>query len=73
MLVLSRKKYEELVIQVGGDTVIVRVVDLRRSGVRLGIIAPKSVAVHRQEVARRIDQEQRATSGVAAEAEPVAV
>lgn len=47
MLVLSRKIGESIVID--GD-VTVTVVDIQRDKVRLGINAPKSVAVHRQEV-----------------------
>ncbi len=54
MLVLSRKKGEQLVIRLGEETVVIRVADLGCDRVRLGVIAPKSVVVHREEVARRI-------------------
>jgi carbon storage regulator len=47
MLVLSRKKNESIVIN---NDVIVTVVEIRGDKVRLGIVAPKEVAVHRQEV-----------------------
>jgi len=47
MLVLSRKVNETIVI---GNDVVITVVDIRRDKVRLGIEAPKSVSVHRQEV-----------------------
>lgn len=57
MLVLTRRKYEQLTIQVGSETVTVRVVDVGRDRVRLGITAPPSVAVHREEVALRIARE----------------
>lgn len=60
MLVLTRRKYEQLVITLGDQTVIVRVVDVGRDRVRLGIIAPKEVAVHREEVALRIAEEAQA-------------
>jgi carbon storage regulator len=56
MLVLSRKKDQQLVIQVGEENVLVRVLDVNGDRVRLGIIAPRSVAVHREEVARRIQE-----------------
>ena len=59
MLVLSRKKDQQLVIQLGEETVLVRVLDLNGDRVRLGITAPRSVAVHREEVARRIQEELR--------------
>jgi len=54
MLVLSRKMHEQVYIQLGGETVIVRIVDVGRDRVRLGIEAPRSVIIHREEVARRI-------------------
>jgi carbon storage regulator len=47
MLVLSRRVGERLVI---GDDVVVTVIEVRSDGVRLGIDAPRSVAVHRAEV-----------------------
>ena len=56
MLVLSRKRNEQLVIKLGGETVVIRVLDIARDRVRIGIIAPHSVAVHREEVARRIQE-----------------
>lgn len=47
MLVLSRKKDE--IIKIGND-ISIMVVDIRGDKVRLGVVAPKSVDVHRQEV-----------------------
>jgi carbon storage regulator len=47
MLVLSRKKNESIVIN---NDVTVTVVEIRGDKVRLGIVAPKDVPVHRQEV-----------------------
>ncbi|HWG47583.1 MAG TPA: carbon storage regulator CsrA [Gemmataceae bacterium] len=47
MLVLSRKKNESIVIN---NDVVVTVVEIRGDKVRLGIVAPKDVPVHRQEV-----------------------
>ena len=51
MLVLSRKRDEEVVI---GDSIIVGIVDIRGDKVRLGIQAPRDVPVHRREVAEQI-------------------
>jgi len=51
MLVLSRKVGEVINI---GSTVTVTVLSYDRGIVRLGITAPKSVAVHRKEVHDRI-------------------
>lgn len=56
MLVLSRKKDEQIVI---GDDVVITVVDFRGNKVRLGIDAPREVAVHRREVYDAIRKEER--------------
>ena len=47
MLVLSRKKNESIVID---NNITITVVEIRGDKVRLGIVAPKDVPVHRQEV-----------------------
>src|ERR1700761_5260537 len=47
MLVLARKKNESIVIN---NDITVTVVEIRGDKVRLGIVAPKEVPVHRQEV-----------------------
>lgn len=54
MLVLSRKKNEEIIID-GHIRVIVT--DIRGDKVRLGIIAHEDIPVHRGEVQERIDRE----------------
>jgi len=48
MLVLSRKLGERIVI---GDRIVVTVVKLDRGQVRLGIEAPREIAVFREEIA----------------------
>ena len=47
MLVLSRKKYEAIVIS---DDIEVYVLEIQEGKVRLGIKAPRCVSVHRREV-----------------------
>lgn len=47
MLVLSRKPNESVII---GENIVVTVIEVRGDKVRLGIQAPREVAVHRQEV-----------------------
>jgi carbon storage regulator len=47
MLVLSRKLGEKICI---GDNICITVVDIDRGKVRLGIDAPRSVPVYRQEL-----------------------
>ena len=52
MLVLSRRESESLVI---GDDVTVRVLSIKGSRVRLGIDAPESVAIKRNELVIDLD------------------
>jgi carbon storage regulator len=47
MLVLSRKKNESIVIN---NDIVIQVVEIRGDKVRLGIVAPRNVPVHRSEV-----------------------
>lgn len=47
MLVLTRKENESIMI---GDDVEVKVLDLKENQVKIGIVAPRAVAVHRREV-----------------------
>lgn len=51
MLILTRRIGETLCI---GDDIEVTVLDVKGGQVRLGIHAPKDVAVHREEIYRRI-------------------
>ncbi|MBC8351415.1 MAG: carbon storage regulator CsrA [Planctomycetes bacterium] len=65
MLVLSRKKNEQIVI---GDDIVITIVDVRADKVRLGIEAPSHVPIHRHEVYRALQQEaQAATASEAAD------
>lgn len=47
MLVLSRKKDESIMI---GDQIEIKILAVEGEQVKLGIVAPKSVIVHRTEV-----------------------
>lgn len=51
MLVLSRKQGESIVI---GEEVTLTIVEIRGDKVRIGIEAPRDIAVHRKEVADAI-------------------
>lgn len=64
MLVLSRQRDESIMI---GDNVQITVVDIRGDKVRLGIIAPPEIAVHRKEVFDAIQRENRKAAGVSTE------
>lgn len=54
MLVLTRKVNQSIVI---GDDIEVVVLEVRGEQVRIGVRAPKSIAVHRKEVYEQIRQE----------------
>ncbi len=54
MLVLTRKEDESIMI---GHDVEVKVLDVKEHHVKLGIVAPRHVAVHRHEVYEAIRQE----------------
>ena len=55
MLVLSRKKNEQIVID---ENVVVTVLQIRGDRVRVGIEAPKDIPVHRKEVQEAMKREQ---------------
>ena len=63
MLILSRRLNEKIVI---GDNITVSVVEVRGDQVKLGIDAPRSVKVFREEVFNAIQEENRkaAASGM---------
>jgi carbon storage regulator len=64
MLVLSRQRDESIMI---GDNVQITVVDIRGDKVRLGIIAPTEISVHRKEVYDAIQRENRNAASVSAQ------
>ena len=57
MLILTRKVNETLML---GDAVSVTVLGIKGGQIRIGINAPRDVAVHRQEVYEKILQERNA-------------
>ncbi len=64
MLVLSRHKDEQIVINPGQwDEVVIVVVETRSDRVRLGILAAPEVVVNRREVQEKIDRESARKAG----------
>ena len=61
MLILTRRVGESLMI---GDDVTITVLGVKGNQVRIGVKAPKEVAVHREEILNRIE-------GASAEKEPL--
>ncbi len=57
MLILTRRVGETLMV---GDEVTVTVLGVKGNQVRLGVNAPKEVAVHREEIYLRIQNEKAA-------------
>jgi len=62
MLVLSRRKGEAVII---GDGIKVTVIDVKGDQIRLGIDAPRTISVHREEVYEQVLAENAAAAQTA--------
>lgn len=60
MLALTRKKGESIVI---GDEIEVVVIGISGEQVKLGIVAPKRISVHRKEIYEQIQKENIEAAG----------
>lgn len=60
MLILTRRVGETLMV---GDEITITVLGVKGNQVRIGVNAPKNVAVHREEIYERIKDEQNHKDG----------
>jgi carbon storage regulator len=68
VLILTRRTGENVIV---GDDIIISILDIRGDSVRVGIQAPKSLTVHREEVwleLRQANAASAASSGPAVDA-----
>ncbi len=65
MLILTRRVGEALMV---GDDVSITVLGIKGSQVRLGVNAPRTISVHREEIYQRIQEEKEAKQGLGEEA-----
>jgi carbon storage regulator len=59
MLILTRKPGESIRI---GDTISIKIIELDNRHVKLGIDAPRSISVNREEIYDRIQKENQAAA-----------
>ena len=67
MLILTRRVGETLMI---GDEVTVTVLGVKGNQVRIGVNAPKDIAVHREEIYERIKREQDDSAHAVSQPQP---
>ena len=66
MLVLSRKKGQSIMV---GSDIEISIVDIQGDQIRLGIDAPRNIAIHRKEVFEEIIKENKQAASVALDPE----
>ncbi|MBW1707847.1 MAG: carbon storage regulator CsrA [Deltaproteobacteria bacterium] len=61
MLILTRKLGERITI---GDDIVITLLEIKGAQVKMGIEAPRSISIHRQEIYERIRAENLESSHV---------
>jgi carbon storage regulator len=69
MLVFTRRRHETIMI---GDGISIEVLRVGRDGVRLGVVAPPDVAVHRKEIYDQIREANRKAAAAPQDLDAVA-
>jgi carbon storage regulator len=59
MLILTRKLGESIIIE---DNIKVTVVDINNQQIKLGIDAPKHITINREEIAKKVKEENQLSS-----------
>lgn len=59
MLIITRRPGEKVMV---GDDVVVEVIEISGSNVRIGISAPRSVPVYREEIWAAVQEENKAAA-----------
>jgi carbon storage regulator len=59
MLILTRRLGESIIIE---DNIKITVVDINKQQIKLGIDAPKHITINREEVARKVKEENQLSS-----------
>ena len=62
MLIITRRPGEKIML---GDDVVIEVIEVSGSSVRVGIAAPKSLPVYREEIWKSVKDEQASARGSA--------
>jgi carbon storage regulator len=61
LLIITRRPGEKIML---GDQIVIEVIEVSGSSVRVGIAAPKSVPVYREEIWRAVKDENEAAAAV---------
>jgi carbon storage regulator len=61
LLIITRRPGEKIML---GDEIVIEVIEVSGSSVRVGIAAPKSVPVYREEIWRAVKDENEAAAAL---------